>query len=536
MNILFVGTRQSPHCMRPFHALLAAGHTVALVDTCPEPLTEPVSYTRYQLPTGPAACTRFFSFLIPRFNADIVHCHWADELVNYCLNATAVPVVVSIWGSDVNQFVHLAPNGEIRLDLSSDTQRYGYHQLMQAFPRAAALIIDDPAMRRKCRFLAGDEPPIHFNPLGVDPHFFEPAAAGVRHEIRQRLGLGERTTLFLSPRSVMSNYRHDDILRAFAALGDVDAVLCIKLFNPRARFMPLSASPRELIDSGTFLRPGETRSIVEMEQTLRGLAQTLRIEDRVRFIGSPADGFLPAVYAASDVIVNFPRIDGFPVLFTEAGACGKRVITNDLPAYRGTFAERCFDLLPEDSVQALTAAMRHALTTPPSEERLAGARQTVAEEYRFSRYMQRLEALYKQILRDVGHQPVQRRSSPPVPAISFIIPCYRYEHFLPECLASLQAQTCGDWEAIVVDDCSPPDTVRDIVAALNDARIRCVRHETNRGVGAAFNTGYLHSRGTYISLLSADDTLAPGFCESCLDAAAHPERYESNYHGLNIAN
>ena len=536
MNILFIGTRQSPHCMRPFHALLAAGHTVALVDTCPEPLTEPVNYTRYQLPIGPAACTRFFSSLIPHFNADIVHCHWADELVNCCLNATAVPVVVSIWGSDVNQFVHLAPNGEIRLDLSSGAQQFGYYQLMRAFPRAAALIIDDPAMRRKCRFLAGDEPPIHFNPLGVDSHFFEPVAVGIRHEIRQRLGVGERTTLFLSPRAVTPNYRHDDILRAFATLGDVDAVLCIKLFNPRALFMPLPTSPQELIDKGTFLRPGEKESIVEMERTLRSLAQTLHIEDRVRFIGSPADELLPAVYAASDVIVNFPRIDGFPVLFAEAGACGKRVITNDLPAYRGTFAERCFDLLPEDSVQALTAAMRHALSTPPSEERLAEARQAVVTEYSFSHYMQRLQALYTHILRDVSQQPSQEKSAPPVPAISFIIPCYNYEHFLPECLASLQAQTCGDWEAIVVDDCSPADTARDMVAALHDARIRCVRHETNRGAGAAFNTGYLHSRGTYISLLSSDDKLAPGFCERCLDAAEHPERYESNYHGLNIRN
>ena len=42
-----------------------------------------------------------------------------------------------------------------------------------------------------------------------------------------------------------------------------------------------------------------------------------------------------------------------------------------------------------------------------------------------------------------------------MPEISIIVPVYNVEQYLPAALDSLRAQTCPDWEAILVDDGSP---------------------------------------------------------------------------------
>ena len=46
-----------------------------------------------------------------------------------------------------------------------------------------------------------------------------------------------------------------------------------------------------------------------------------------------------------------------------------------------------------------------------------------------------------------------------MPEISMIVPVYNVEQYLPAALDSLRAQTCPDWEAILVDDGSPDGCV-----------------------------------------------------------------------------
>ena len=47
-----------------------------------------------------------------------------------------------------------------------------------------------------------------------------------------------------------------------------------------------------------------------------------------------------------------------------------------------------------------------------------------------------------------------------MPEISMIVPVYNVEQYLPAALDSLRAQTCPDWEAILVDDGSPDNWLR----------------------------------------------------------------------------
>ncbi len=93
------------------------------------------------------------------------------------------------------------------------------------------------------------------------------------------------------------------------------------------------------------------------------------------------------------------------------------------------------------------------------------------------------------------------------PLFSVVIPAYNVGAFLEETLASVQGQTCGDWELIVVDDGSTDDTAERL-ARVADARLT-VHHSANHGVSHARNLGMSLARGRYIALLDADDLWAP---------------------------
>lgn len=94
-----------------------------------------------------------------------------------------------------------------------------------------------------------------------------------------------------------------------------------------------------------------------------------------------------------------------------------------------------------------------------------------------------------------------------MPLVSIIIPCYKQAGFLPDCIASLQAQSYPHWEAIIINDGSP-DNAREIALDLcsKDLRVRYVE-QRNRGASAARNSGLRAAKGELIQFLDADDKL-----------------------------
>jgi glycosyltransferase involved in cell wall biosynthesis len=112
------------------------------------------------------------------------------------------------------------------------------------------------------------------------------------------------------------------------------------------------------------------------------------------------------------------------------------------------------------------------------------------------------------------------------PRVSVITIFLNEERFLGEAIASVRAQTCADWELVLVDDGS-----RDRSAAIARAsveadprRIRYLRHPggANRGMSASRNLGLAHARGEMVAFLDGDDIWLAGKLEeqlACFDAA-----------------
>lgn len=107
------------------------------------------------------------------------------------------------------------------------------------------------------------------------------------------------------------------------------------------------------------------------------------------------------------------------------------------------------------------------------------------------------------------------------PLISVIVPVYKVEAYLEECVASIRNQTYCHLEIILVDDGSPdscPDLCDRFAAA--DARIRVI-HKPNGGISSARNAGLREATGDFIGFVDSDDFIAPEMYEQLLRGFDH---------------
>ena len=94
------------------------------------------------------------------------------------------------------------------------------------------------------------------------------------------------------------------------------------------------------------------------------------------------------------------------------------------------------------------------------------------------------------------------------PFFTVVVPTYNRAGMMRRVLGSVTRQRYARWELVLVDDCSTDDTER-AVRALNDPRIRYVRHAVNQGVCAARNTAIDAARGRWLVMLDSDFELLP---------------------------
>lgn len=104
------------------------------------------------------------------------------------------------------------------------------------------------------------------------------------------------------------------------------------------------------------------------------------------------------------------------------------------------------------------------------------------------------------------------------PTFSFVIPVFNAEKYLVRCLESIFAQTCSDFEVIVVDDASTGNC-REIVESFGQ-EIHYVRHDRNKSLLQARITGARHAKGEYLIPVDADDYVRPCLVEELKKALA----------------
>lgn len=92
--------------------------------------------------------------------------------------------------------------------------------------------------------------------------------------------------------------------------------------------------------------------------------------------------------------------------------------------------------------------------------------------------------------------------TPVTPCLSVVMPCYNERETIRECLKRvLDSGWVG--EVIIVDDGSK-DGTRDILASLDDARVRVLLQPVNQGKGAALRRGFSEATFPYVIVQDAD--------------------------------
>lgn len=94
---------------------------------------------------------------------------------------------------------------------------------------------------------------------------------------------------------------------------------------------------------------------------------------------------------------------------------------------------------------------------------------------------------------------------------SIITPTYKRSDKLLRALQSVIAQTCSDWEMVIIND-SPSDTLyQSFAASVSDPRVRYYTNDENRGVNYSRNRGLdsLSKDSEWVIFLDDDDYLTP---------------------------
>lgn len=319
-----------------------------------------------------------FKKLWKRVAPDVVHVCWIDFRAALCARTGMTPLILSAWGSDINE----------HFESESDPMRRAY--VTEGLSGATLTIVDAPAMTARCETLAGRHIPSEMLHLGVDTDQFRGGLCSQRLELRAQLKISDDDILLSSMRQLSPSYNHELILDAFASsLPQLrrKAYLLFKSFNAQT-------------------------STLEM---LRRKTREYGISDRVRFIDEMSHSALPSLYAATDVVINFPRRDSFPVTLLEAAACQRAVICNRLETYAGVIPDENITWVPPNDCVSLSTAITDRINNYEyREDNFVKVREAIIAGFSTLRYQERLGAIYRRVaLKDQASNQVMTQICDP---------------------------------------------------------------------------------------------------------------------------
>ena len=102
--------------------------------------------------------------------------------------------------------------------------------------------------------------------------------------------------------------------------------------------------------------------------------------------------------------------------------------------------------------------------------------------------------------------------------VSILVPVYGVEKYIGQCAETLFSQTYDDIEYIFVDDCTPDNSIQVLRQVLSTYpqranQVSIIRHDHNRGLGAARKTAFEASTGDFVLNVDSDDYLSLGAVE-----------------------
>ncbi len=372
LTILLHGDPRAPQQSRLGAALVKRGHRVVVCDAPGVAAKIREADARgcdeLRLPRlVPDAVKRWWARRRARaLGVDVVHLNFVRPWhVVWSRMRGGPPFVATAWGNDINDEVFPKKPAHAR-------------RIDHVLRHAAALTADSPPLLARARARAGERPgaPAEIVLWGVDVGAFdreraEPGAA----RWRERLGVDGSTRVLLSPRQTKPHYHVDRILRAFAASRwATKGVLLVKLHG----------------------RPEE----LPYRRELEGLAATLGVAERVRWVPPCAYDELAGLYASADAAVSALEIDGFPSTFCELLALGVPLVATDLAAYAGALAADRALLVPPADHAALVAALDRLLDEPELGKKLGAAGSRWAREHAdWEKCVDAFEAIYERVAR-----------------------------------------------------------------------------------------------------------------------------------------
>ena len=95
-------------------------------------------------------------------------------------------------------------------------------------------------------------------------------------------------------------------------------------------------------------------------------------------------------------------------------------------------------------------------------------------------------------------------------SVSVLMPVYNTQAgFLAEAVESILNQTFGEFEFLIVDDCSTLKETTEYLNSLDDPRVKIIRNHENLGITKSLNIGIREAAGKYIARMDSDDISLP---------------------------
>lgn len=109
------------------------------------------------------------------------------------------------------------------------------------------------------------------------------------------------------------------------------------------------------------------------------------------------------------------------------------------------------------------------------------------------------------------------------PLLSIVIANYNYGRFLADAIQSVIDQDMGDWIELIICDGGSMDNSVGIIKKY-EKHVTWWCSEKDGGQSAAFNKGFAHAKGRFLTWLNADDVLMPGTLKALEKAiSTHPD-------------